>query len=295
MHLISIIGPTAVGKTAISIKLAKYFNACILSADSRQFYKEISIGTAKPNDDELTSIPHYFINNKSITDTYSAGDFERDALQKLDELFLHNNIVFLVGGSGLYVKALWEGLHQMPKADENLRQYLTSLFETKGIQALQQLLKKQDPSRFDTIDKQNPQRLMRALEIASNTSNDYKDIIAKRSFKNIKIGLNCDREVLYKTINNRVENMLNNGLLLECKNVYEYRNNYALQTVGYTEIFDFFEQKHSIEKATELIKQHTRNYAKRQITWFKRDDEITWFNPIDYEQILQHIITLLKE
>lgn len=287
-YLISVVGPTAVGKTALAIELAKHYKTVILSADSRQFYKEISIGTAKPSQDELNAVKHYFIDNKSVTETYSAGDFERDAMDLLSNLFQENNLVILVGGSGLYIKALWEGLDEMPPVDEALRQELINNFEQKGITYLQEKLKELDADKLQNMDAQNPQRLMRAIEIASQnvTLNKNKP---KRPFELIKICLNKDREQLYDTINKRVDIMINNGLLKECEQMVDFKNHYALKTVGYTEVFEFFDGVHSLPKAIELIKQHSRNYAKRQITWFKREADLQWFEPNETTKIIEFI------
>lgn len=289
-HLISIVGPTAVGKTAMAIQLAKHFNTVIISADSRQFYKEISIGTAKPSLEELNLVPHYFINNKSVSETYSAGDFEKDTLLKLQELFKENDIVILVGGSGLYIKALWDGLDDLPKENIALRNELHNEFKTNGIEYLQNRLFKTNPEKLGSLDAMNPQRLMRAIEIAElSDSTVFIPQKAIRPFQNIKICLNKVREILYNDINNRVDGMIANGLINECEKMSLFRNNYALKTVGYTEIFDYFDNKHSLQKAIELIKQHTRNYAKRQITWFKREEDLEWFEPNETEKIIDFV------
>ncbi len=291
-YLISIVGPTAIGKTAMAIELAKQYKTVILSADSRQFYKEISIGTAKPSVEELKEVPHYFINNKSVSETYSAGDFERDALKLLAELFLEKDIVILVGGSGLYIKALWDGLNEMPPINEELRKSIINDFETNGIEFLQRKLQNLNPERYEKIDKQNPQRLMRAIEIEEQ-SKKFKSIQIKtpRFFEIIKICLNTNRDILYDRINKRVDSMVENGLIKECEQMMDFRNNYALKTVGYSEIFDFFDGIISLDKAIELIKQHSRNYAKRQITWFKSEQNILWFDPSETGKILN----LIKE
>jgi len=289
-YLISIVGPTAIGKTALAIELAKHYKTVILSADSRQFYKEISIGTAKPSIEELNEVPHYFINNKSVNETYSAGDFERDALNLLAELFLEKDIVILVGGSGLYIKALWEGLDEMPPLDEVLRKEIIDDFEKKGIEFLQEKLKVLNNEKFEKIDRQNPQRLMRAIEIELQNKTFKSDQIkAPRFFETIKICLNTNREILYDRINKRVDSMIENGLLKECEQMIEFRNNYALKTVGYSEVFDFFDGTISLEKAIELIKQHSRNYAKRQVTWFKREIDLNWFEPHEKAKIIEFV------
>jgi tRNA dimethylallyltransferase len=287
-YLISIVGPTAVGKTVLAIELAKHYKTVILSADSRQFYKEISIGTAKPSQEELNAVKHYFIDNKSVTETYSAGDFERDAMDLLSNLFQDNHVVILVGGSGLYIKALWDGLDEMPPVDEVLRQELISNFEQKGITYLQEKLSELDADKLQNIDTQNPQRLMRAIEIASQNVILNKTKI-KRPFEVIKICLNKDREQLYDTINKRVDIMINNGLLKECEQMVDFKGQYALKTVGYTEVFEFFDGIHTLPKAIELIKQHSRNYAKRQITWFKHETDLQWFEANETAKIIEFI------
>ncbi len=289
-YLISIVGPTAIGKTALAIELAKYYQTVILSADSRQFYKEISIGTAKPSIEELNEVQHYFINNKSVSETYSAGDFERDALKLLSELFKEKDIVILVGGSGLYIKALWEGLDEMPPLNEELRKAIINDYETKGIGYLQNKLQALNPEKYEKIDAQNPQRLMRAIEIEEqNITFKSTQIKAPRFFETIKICLNTDREILYDRINKRVDAMIENGLLKECEQLIEFRNNYALITVGYSEIFSFFDGEISLKKAIELIKQHSRNYAKRQVTWFKREVDLNWFEPKEISKIIDYL------
>ena len=289
-YLISIVGPTAIGKTALAIELAKYYKTVILSADSRQFYQEISIGTAKPSKDELNEVQHYFINNKSVVDTYSAGDFERDALKLLAELFKEKDVVILVGGSGLYIKALWEGLDEMPPLNEELRKSIINDYETNGIGYLQYKLHALNPEKYKKIDTQNPQRLMRAIEMEEqNKTFKSTQIKTPRFFKTIKICLNTNREILYDSINKRVDSMIENGLLKECEQMMEFRNNYALNTVGYAEIFSFFDGNISMEKAIELIKQHSRNYAKRQITWFKRELDLNWYEPNEISKIIEYL------
>lgn len=289
-YLISIVGPTAIGKTALAIELAKYYKTVILSADSRQFYQEISIGTAKPSVEELNQVQHYFINNKSVVETYSAGDFERDALKLLAELFKEKDMVILVGGSGLYINALWEGLDEMPPLNEELRKSIINDYETNGIGYLQEKLQTLNQEKYKKIDTQNPQRLMRAIEIEEqNKTFKSTQIKAPRFFETIKICLNTDRKILYQNINKRVDAMIENGLLKECEQMIEYRNNYALNTVGYAEIFSFFDGVTSLEKAIELIKQHSRNYAKRQVTWFKRELNLNWFEPKEMSKIIEYI------
>lgn len=276
------------GKTAAAIRLSQHLGTEIISADSRQFYKEISIGTAKPSEEELAAVPHHFINNISITETYNAGDFERDAIAKLQELFQQHDTVIAVGGSGLYVKALIEGLDDLPKADETLRAELNTLFAEQGIEALQKRLASIDENLLAQTEIQNPQRVMRAIEVAEAKQKGFVPAFSKqpRNFKTISVVLELPREQLYANINKRVELMMQEGLLEEVKRMLPYKNNYALQTVGYSEIFDFLEGKHSLEKAVELIQQHTRNFAKRQLTWFRKEAPEHWFSPTDDEKIL---------
>ena len=286
--LLCILGPTAVGKTATAIKLAQALNTEIISADSRQFFKEISIGTAKPSDKELAQARHHFIGHLSIHQPYSAGDFERDALLKLDELFKQHDVVIAVGGSGLYVKALIDGLDDMPKADENLRDELNQLYAAQGIEPLQQQLLLLNPDVYNQTEILNPQRVMRAIEIALAIKNGFVPNTKKhkRNFNVIKVVIDLPREVLYDRINKRVDVMMQQGLLNEAQSMLPHRDNYALQTVGYKELFEYFDGIHNLEKAVDLIKQHTRNYAKRQITWFKKEAPDFWFSPNQTKEIL---------
>ncbi|OYU96539.1 MAG: tRNA (adenosine(37)-N6)-dimethylallyltransferase MiaA [Bacteroidetes bacterium B1(2017)] len=271
-------GPTAIGKTQLSLDLALSLQTEIISTDSRQFYREMSIGTAKPSAEELALVPHHFINNRSVNDYYSAGDFEREALVKIDELFAQGKeTVIAIGGSGLYIKALCEGLNEMPAANLALRNELIENFETHGITWLQGQMKALDAEKYATLDIQNPQRLMRAIELhkQGGITNQVKKL---RPFTIVKIGLEMPREKLYERINKRVDIMMEQGLYEEAKSLFPLRQLNALQTVGYNELFAHFAGEHSLERAVELIKQHTRNYAKRQLTWFKADTEIKWFN-----------------
>jgi tRNA dimethylallyltransferase len=288
-QLILILGPTAVGKTALSVELAKYFGTEIVSADARQFYKELEIGTAKPNAEELASVKHHLINSHSFKEVIDAGTFERLALDILSELFKKHQTVIAVGGSGLYIQALCEGLDPVDLRDDDLRVSLAK----ESIEQLQEKLKALDPEYYAEVDVQNPQRLMRALEIIILTGKKYSELRTgnkkARDFNIIKIGLNDDRELLYQRINSRVEDMLTKGLEEEAKALHPFKNEYALQTVGYTEWFDYFEGKHSRDTAIELIKRNTRRYAKRQLTWFRRDPEITWFHYKELELIIKHI------
>ncbi len=286
--LICIVGPTAVGKTAFSIRLAKRFDTVILSADSRQFFKEMNIGTSKPTGLELQAAPHFFIGNISVHENYNAGRFEADALQKLSEIFSENNAAILCGGSGLYINAVCHGFDSLPEADDNLRTQLKNLAEEKGVVALQDLLREKDPDYYATVDLNNPQRLVRALEVCLATGKSYSSFRNKqkvqRPFRIIKIGLNLPRELLYEKINQRVDAMMQQGLLEEAKTLYPHRHLNALQTVGYEELFQHFEGKFSLEQAVSLIKQNTRRYSKRQLTWFRKDKEIQWFQPDEWER-----------
>jgi tRNA dimethylallyltransferase len=287
-------GPTAVGKTSLSIALAQAFNSHIISTDSRQFYKEMEIGTAKPSKAELETVPHHFINNRSITDYYSAGDFEKEAKGVLHSLFQKGlNPIFATGGSGLYVKALCEGLDEVPKADLALRERLISNYEIHGLAWLHSALKSVNPDAILQLDSQNPQRLMRAIELA------YQGGIVKKEkpkpfYKVIKIGLMRDRAELYQRINQRVDLMIEAGLIDEVKLLVQHRNENALQTVGYSEIFEFLDGNLERSKAIDLIKQHSRNYAKKQLTWFRKDSEINWFSPNQTQDILYFIQNQLK-
>ncbi len=296
--LFVIVGPTAVGKTALSIQLAKAFDTEIISADSRQFFKEMSIGTAKPTAIEMGTIKHHFIDSHSISEEYNVGKFETEAIQVLNTLFKTKDYAILVGGSGLYIDAVCNGLDELPEASAEIRQQLKLLFEEKGIAALQEQLKELDLNYYNQVDLNNPQRLMRALEVCLSTGKTYSEQRAgktkKRNFTTIKIGLNTTREALYERINTRVDEMMHQGLLDEVKSLVLYQNKNALQTVGYKELFDYLENKTSLEQAIELIKQHTRNFAKRQLTWFKRDEQIQWFEPNEFEKIKQYITSAIN-
>lgn len=295
--LIVLVGPTAIGKTAASIHIAEAFNCPIVSADSRQFFKEMSIGTAKPSAEEMQGVPHYFIDSHSITDEFNVGKYETEAIALLDTLFKTNDTVLLVGGSGLYIDAICKGFDELPEADAEVRTKINSLLEEKGIEALQELLKELDPEYYSKVDLQNPQRMSRALEVCLTTGEPYsalrKGNIKKRDFNIIKIGLNTEREVLYERINKRVDIMMQQGLLEEVKKLLPQKHLNALQTVGYSELFDFLENKTDLNSAVDSIKQNTRKFAKRQLTWFRRDEEIKWFEPNETEKILQFLKTKL--
>ncbi|MCP4458481.1 MAG: tRNA (adenosine(37)-N6)-dimethylallyltransferase MiaA [Cytophagales bacterium] len=282
-QLISIVGPTAVGKTAFGIELAKEFNTEIISADSRQFYREMDIGTAKPTNDELSMVPHHFVNSHSINEYYSAGVFEREVMNKLEGLFETSNKVLMVGGSGLYTKAVCEGFDEIPEVDESIRKKLNAQLEEEGLDSLLQELEEKDPMFFDQVDRLNHQRVIRALEVIRSTGRTFVEFRQKkptveRPFENVKIGLEMDREKLYERIDNRMDRMIEVGLFEEAERLYPHRHLNALQTVGYREIFDFIDGKYDREEAVRLLKRNSRRYAKRQMTWFKADPEIKWFD-----------------
>jgi tRNA dimethylallyltransferase len=286
-YLITIVGPTAIGKTSLSITLAQHFNCEIISCDSRQFFKEMSIGTAVPNELELSSAKHHFVHNKSIFESYNVGDFEKEAISKLNELYKTNDFAILVGGSGLYVDAILKGFDDIPEIDKSIRDAVMSEFEINGIGNLQEYLKKLDPNYYAELTQKNPQtllnpqRMMRFVEVCIGTGKPYSSFINQkknqRSFTPILIGLEAKREVIYNRINQRVEIMMNEGLLAEAKKVYPQKELNALQTVGYKELFSYFDNEIALEFAIEEIKKNTRRFAKRQLTWFKRNPETIWF------------------
>ncbi len=296
-YLLTLIGPTAIGKTALSISLAKHFDCDIISCDSRQFYKEMTIGTAVPNKKELQNATHHFIQNKSIFENYSVGDFEKEAITKLDELFLENNIQIMVGGSGLYVDAVLKGFDDFPDIDENIRLKLNSDFEQFGIVYMQQKLKELDSGYYNELKTknpqtlQNPQRMKRFVEVCIGSGKPYSSFLNqkknKRNFTPIIIGLEAEREIMYDRINQRVDMMMKEGLLEEAKKLYPNKSLNALQTVGYRELFDYFDGKITLDFATDEIKKNTRRFAKRQLTWFKRTENVIW---VDYKTDLNKII-----
>ena len=296
--LITIVGPTAIGKTALSIQLAQHFNSDIISCDSRQFYKEMSIGTAVPEPDELAAAKHHFIQNRSVFEDYNVGSFEKDVLVKLEELFQQNPIQIMVGGSGLYVDAVIKGFDYFPDVDPKIRKNLTDELNSNGIGSLQRKLKELDSTTYQTIAIDNPHRVIRALEICIGTGLPYSSFINKekkqRTFKTIKVGLKADREIIYDRINRRVDIMLENGLLEEAKALYPHKDLNALQTVGYRELFEYFDGNWELDFAISEIKKNTRRFAKRQLTWFKRDKSTLWFDfKEDISTIIQKIECLL--
>ncbi len=280
--IISIVGPTAIGKTALSIKLAQHFNTEIISADSRQFFKEMQIGTAAPTPTELASAKHHFIHHKSVEDNYNVGAFEKDAVERLDQLFKSHKVVVMVGGSGLYVDAVTKGLDYFPEVNSSIRKNLNKQLETKGLSSLQEQLKELDIESYNTIAIDNPHRVIRALEISIGSNKPYSSFLnkekPKRNFKVITIGLFADREIIYDRINQRVDIMVNEGLLEEVKTLLPYQHLNSLNTVGYKEIFNYFNKKWTLEFAISEIKKNSRRFAKRQLTWFKKNKSIFWFD-----------------
>lgn len=296
--LIAVVGPTAIGKTAAAIKLAQHYQTSIISADSRQFYKEMSVGTAKPTTEEQKAAKHYFIDSCSITENYTAGDYEKDALAVINQVFKQTDLAIIAGGSGLFLKAVCEGFDELPTAKEGIREELNEHFAANGIEWLQEQLKAADSDYYNEVDINNPQRLIRALEVYQTTGQPFSSYRlankTKRPFNIIKIGLNVPRELLYERINRRVDIMIDEGLLKEAESLLPYRHLNALQTVGYNEFFDYFDGKTDLPTAIELIKQHTRQFAKRQLTWFKKDKEIIWIDPLT-DNIINVTDRLIKQ
>ena len=289
--LIVVLGPTAVGKTSVGIQLAKHFGTEIISADSRQMFRELPIGTAAPSVAEMQGIPHHFIGNLSVAERCDAGQWAQQARALLDELFKKHKVVICVGGSGLYIDALLNGMDELPERDDALRHELQELFREKGIIPLQEKLQALDPEYYAEVDIQNHKRLIRAIEVCMLSGEKYSEMRSGKSadipFNVVKIGLEMDRGKLYERINHRVDEMIKAGLEAEARSVIQYRDNNALATVGYREMFDYFDGKISLEKAVELIKQHSRNYAKRQMTWWRRDSTIKWFHPEQIDDVVE--------
>ncbi|MDR1983874.1 MAG: tRNA (adenosine(37)-N6)-dimethylallyltransferase MiaA [Prevotellaceae bacterium] len=290
-RLVVLLGATGVGKTDLSIRLAQYLQSPIISSDSRQIYREMNIGTAVPNNEQLDEVQHYFIHSRSIFDDYAAGKFEIDALGLIADLFRQHEQLLMVGGSGLYIDAVCRGIDAIPATENWLRQNITERYRNEGIESLRFELKRLDAEIYNQIDIKNPQRVMRALEVCLTSGKPYSSLkqnFAKtRNFDILKIGLQLNRKELYDRINSRVDKMFEQGLLDEAKRLYEYRNINALKTVGYKEIFEYFDGKITLAEATDLIKRNTRRYAKRQISWFARYNDITWFHPSEFEEIVK--------
>ena len=295
-YLISIVGPTAIGKTSLSIKLANHYNTEIISADSRQFFKEMSIGTAAPTEAEMNEAKHHFIHHKSVTEHYNVGCFEKDAIALLDALFLKHDIVIMVGGSGLYVDAVTKGLDNFPEVDSSIREKLNNELSSKGLKHLKDQLKALDKTSYNTIALDNPHRVIRALEICIGTGQPYSSFLnqekVSRNFKTISVGLTAERETIYKRINERVDNMMEEGLLDEVKSLVKFKKLNSLNTVGYKEIFKYLDGEVDLDFAISEIKKNTRRFAKRQITWFKKDKDIEWF---DYKSGTEEIIDCINK
>ena len=304
-HLITIVGPTAIGKTALSIALAQHFKCEIVSCDSRQFFKEMTIGTAVPNQEELQAATHHFIQNKSIFENYTVGDYEKEALLKIEELFQNNDFVILIGGSGLYVDAILKGFDEFPEIDPKVRSEVNSNYEKLGIEYLQKQLQLLDPDYYQKITAenpqtlQNPQRMMRFVEVCIGTQKPYSSFLNQkknnRNFTPVLIGLDAERQIIYNRINQRVDIMMNEGLLEEAKNLYPNKALNALQTVGYRELFTYFDGDFTLPFAIEEIKKNTLSFSKRQLTWFKRNEITKWFDyATDRKEIINYIENLLK-
>ena len=297
-HLITIIGPTAIGKTNLAIRIANYFKTEIVSADSRQFYKEMNIGTAKPSNSELNSIKHHLVNNKSINDNYNISDYEKDALKSIKSIFNKNDVAILVGGSGLYINTVLYGLDEIPGISNETRNSLYLDLELKGIKKMQEQLKLLDPASYSAIDINNPRRLIRALEVSISTGKSYSSFLKKkkrkRDFNIIVLGMNQERLDLYKKINTRVDNMVESGLINEVKELYTLKGLNTLNTIGYNEVFNYIEDKYSLDECINEIKKNTRRYAKRQLTWFKSIDRVEWITPdYTFEKVIAYIKNLI--
>lgn len=297
--LVVLVGPTGVGKTDLSIALAKHLGSPIISSDSRQFYKELLIGAAPPTPQQLAEVQHYFVHSRSVTEDYTSGKFEQDALAAITELFKTRNRLLMVGGSGLYIDAVCQGIDAVPGTNSKLRAELTKRLEAEGLHALQQELQQLDPVTYRQIEVSNPQRVVRALEVCIGSGESYAELkqikASKRNFGIVKIGLNRNREELYRRINQRVDKMMEDGLLEEVKALYPQKDLNALKTVGYKELFDYFEGSITLEKAVELVKRNSRRYAKRQLTWFARYKDIQWFHPDDMAGVIAAVDALTKD
>lgn len=294
--LLSVVGPTAMGKTKLAISLAQKFRTEIISADSRQFFREMKIGTAVPSAEELNTVKHHFIHCKSIHENYSVGSFEREATTLLTRLFKKNDVVVMVGGSGLYIDAVTKGLDEFPEIDPKIREELNLEFEAKGIEYLKEELKRRDPSYYEKVDLDNPHRLIRALEVCLGSGRPYSSFLkienVQRPYRTITIGIQADREIIYDRINKRVDLMMQLGLLEEAKSLYHNKSLNALQTVGYKELFNFLDGIGNLDFAVSEIKKNTRRFAKRQLTWFRKDEKITW---VEYDDSFDKTLQLIHE
>ena len=291
--LIVVVGATGSGKTDLSLRLATHFSAPILSTDSRQVYRGLPIGTAQPTAEQLATAEHHFIASHELTDNFNCGEYEVQALARLEELFQKHDTVVAVGGSGLYIQALCEGMDDLPQADEELRKALSERLQNEGIESLLADLQRLDPAYYEQVDRQNPSRVLRAVEVCMQTGQPYSSLRTgekrERNFRIIKVGIDWEREVLYDRINRRVDIMIDEGLEAEARAVYHLRHLNSLQTVGYREMFEYFDGTISREEAIELIKRNSRRYAKRQMTWFRRDEEIRWFSPEEFDSMIDFL------
>lgn len=297
-YLLLLVGPTAIGKTAFALPLANALHAEILSADSRQFFQELNIGVAKPSSTEMSLVQHHFVGHLSIERNYSIADFEKDAIAFCENYFLHHDVLIMVGGSGMYIDAVCNGLDEMPAIKEETKQKVNEIFEKNGLEYLQQFLKEKDEAYFNEVDIMNSRRVIRAVEVIIETGHPFSFYRTKsqkkRNFQVIKVGLEIPREDLYQRINQRVDIMMQQGLLAEVKSLHAYLPNKNLDTIAYRELFEFLDTKISLEEAIELIKQHTRQYAKRQLTWFRKDQEIQWFHPTQIEDCIRFVQQKMK-
>jgi len=297
--LVIVVGPTGIGKTVLAIRLALHYNTEIISCDSRQFYREMNIGTAKPGQKELEMVKHHFVDSLSIEEDYNAGLFEQDATRLLESLFESTDVVIAVGGAGLYIQALCAGIDDIPEVNQSIREAWLNRLENEGLGYLQEKLKHADPEYYEQVDIRNPQRLIRALEVWEGTGKPYSTFLdrkaVKRSFRIHKIGLETEREILYSGLDKRMDEMIGKGLFDEAKELYPFRHLNALQTVGYTEIFDFIDEKYNKEEAVRLLKRNSRRYAKRQLTWFRKDESIQWFKPGEEKKILTFLESNVNE
>lgn len=296
--LIVVLGPTGIGKSDISIQLANYFSTDIISADSRQFFRELSIGTAVPSEEDLKSVIHHFIHSRSIHDYYNVSEYETEAIELINQLFRTKNPLILAGGSMLYIDTICKGIDDIPTVTPEIRQEVISWYTENGLEALQQRLLNLDPEYYSIVDLNNSKRLLHAVEICQMTGKTFtsfrKNTIRERPFRIVKIGINQNREILYQRINERVERMMNAGLQDEARSVYPYKQLNSLNTVGYKELFAYFDGNCTLDEAVDLIKRNSRKYARKQLTWFRRDDEITWFEPEQIQEIIAFTLQQMK-
>lgn len=297
--LLVLLGPTGVGKTDISLEIARHYGCPIVSSDSRQFYRELKIGTAAPTEAQLSAVRHYFIGTHSIHDEYSCGQYELDVMELLSELFVENDVIMLVGGSMMYIDAVCQGMDDIPSVDAGTRQFWKNEYAAKGLGFIQEELKKLDPAHYNEVDLKNYKRVLHALEICTITGQPFSDIRTGkkkiRPFNIVKIGLNREREELYERINKRVDQMMQDGLLAEAEQFYPFKQLNTLNTVGYKELYEYMDGKWDLDFAVNMIRQDSRRYAKRQLTWFNRDKEIAWFHPNDKEAVFRYLKNVINK